>query len=97
MTTKQQLEDKVDVIQEDVAQINKTLSDIAVTLAKQEVNLEHHIRRTDLSEENIELLRAEIKPLSRHVVAVETVLKVIGALATGAGLVIGAAKLYLAI
>lgn len=72
-------EEKLDKIVEDI-------SEIKVTLAKQAVQLEHHIKRTDLNEENMELLRAEFKPIQKHVDMFHGALKLIGGIAVVAGI-----------
>lgn len=56
--------DKLDAISED-------MSEMKVTLAKQEISLQEHIRRTNLLEE-------KIKPIEEHVSAVNTTIKIFG-------------------
>jgi hypothetical protein len=46
-----------------------------------QTSLDLHIYRTELAEENIKMLRDELKPISKHVIMVEGVLKFFGALA----------------
>lgn len=75
-------EEKLDKIAEDIVEIK-------VTLAEQAQQLKHHIYRSDLNEENIELLRTEVKPLGKHVATVNGVLKGIGGLAVLATIVKG--------
>lgn len=60
------LEDKLD-------KISDHISDINITLAKQSVILEEHVKRTNLLEE-------KIKPIERHVVMANGALKLIAAL-----------------
>lgn len=85
---------KLEDVRKDIADVKDTMAQMAVILAKQEQNLEFHIHRTNLAEENIALLRAEVKPLNRHVAWVEGALKTLGAVASLLGLIIGALKLY---
>lgn len=60
-------------------------------LAKQEENLEIHIKRSDALEELIQLtkkeLGAEIEPVKKHVIMVNGILKFVG----GIGIIIGIA------
>ena len=65
-------------IYEVLDKISEDISDLKVTSAKQEENIKEHIRRTELAEENLTLLRQEIEPLKQHVVAINSVLKIIG-------------------
>ena len=65
------------------------ISRIDVTLARQEVVLEDHTRRSLAAEENIKILRADLEPVEKHVTMVNGVLKVVlflaGLLAAAAG------------
>lgn len=61
----------LDKIQEDI-------SELKVTSAKQEENIKEHIRRTELAEENITLLRRELEPVKQHVATMNAVLKIVG-------------------
>lgn len=71
----ERLETKLDKIGDDIGNIN-------VTLAKQHVTLEEHIRRT-------ELLEQKILPLERHVSATHGVLKFLGVVGVLAAIVEG--------
>jgi len=65
-------------IYEILDKISEDISELKITSAKQEENIKEHIRRTELAEENLTMLRQEIEPLKQHVVAINGVLKVIG-------------------
>lgn len=71
--------------------ISEDISELKIITAKQEENLKEHIRRTELAEENLQLLRQEMQPLKEHVVAINGVLKVIGVISviigSGAGFI----------
>lgn len=73
------IEDKIDKIIEKVNTID-------VTLAKQQVTLDEHVRRTNLLEEKME-------PVEKHVTIVNGCLKIIAALGTIIGLIHGILKL----
>ena len=47
------MQEQLDKIEEKVDRIEEKISNIDVTLAKQAKDLEHHIYRTDLAEEQI--------------------------------------------
>lgn len=72
MSDDKRLEDKVDVVVEKIGEIN-------VTLAKQSVILEEHVKRTNL-------LETKIEPIEKHVIMVHGILKFIGLLAVIAGI-----------
>jgi len=66
---------------------SEALTDIKVILAKQQKTLDYHVYRTDLNEENTELLRMEIKPVKQHVIVVNGLFKILGALSAVGGVV----------
>lgn len=75
---------------EKLDKIESVLSEQAVTLAKLTVTVEDHVRRTNLLEE-------DMKPIKRHVVMIEGVLKALGVLAIIATIVGGASELLMVI
>lgn len=81
-------------LEEKLENIDKKLGSIDVTLARQEVNLEHHIKRTSLAEENIQMLREELKPIEAHVNTMNNVFKAIGVLATFLGFIAAILKAF---
>lgn len=77
------LESKADKIQEDV-------SDIKVTMAVNTAHLEAHMARTaavektnELIQEQVYLLREELKPVEKHVLLVNYTIVLIGAITAG--------------
>lgn len=82
--------DKIDT---KLDKIDDRLSSIDVTLVKQNAELEHHIYRTEIAEQKLELLRIEFKPVKRHVDRVNFVFRIIGIASTGLGLIIGTGKI----
>jgi hypothetical protein len=84
---------QLDKIEAKIDEVEEKLSSIDVTLAKQAKDLEHHIYRTELAETNIELLRAEIQPVKKHVALMDAGLKVIGILASVATFIVGLIKI----
>lgn len=67
-------------IYETLDKIDNDLTDLKIISAKQEENIKEHIRRTELAEENLTLLRQEIEPLKHHVIVINGILRVIGAI-----------------
>lgn len=72
----------LDKIQEDI-------SDLKIVSVKQEENLKEHIRRTELAEENISLLRKEVEPVKHYVAVINGTLKVIGFISVIVGTLAG--------
>lgn len=83
----EKIEAKVDIIEEKI-------SNIDITLAKQAKDLEHHIYRTELAEENINLIRQEMQPVKKHVALMDAGLKIMGALSSVAMFILGVVKLF---
>lgn len=73
------LENKVDKIVESISEIN-------ITLAKQSVILDEHVKRSNL-------LEAKMAPLEKHVVMINGVLKFLGLIAVFVGIVEGIFKI----
>jgi len=69
------------------------LTDMKVILAKMEESLKLHIYRTDLAEENIEMLRSNIKPIQKHVTIVNGFLKILGGFSIAVGTIVGIIKI----
>ena len=65
--------------------IGEDVSELKITSAKQEENIKEHMRRTELAEENLKMLRTEIEPLKQHVIAINGVLKIIGVISVVTG------------
>lgn len=68
------IHDKLDHI---VDKINK----IEVSQARTEVIMDEHIMRTELAEENLNILRAEIQPLKTHVNFINWTARIVAVLA----------------
>lgn len=88
------MQEQLDKIEEKVDRIEEKISNIDITLAKQAKDLEHHIYRTDLAEQNIELIRQEMQPVKKHVALMDASLKVIGALSSLAMFIMGVVKMF---
>lgn len=72
-------EEKMDAMLDKQAEMN-------IILAKQEISLAEHIKRTNL-------LEIKLEPVEKHVNTVNVILKIIGAISVAATLVIGILKL----
>jgi hypothetical protein len=79
MDDQKRLEDKVDKIVDKICSID-------VTLVKQSIILEEHIKRTNLLEDKIE-------PIEKHVIMVNGVLKFLGIVAIFIGIIEGLIKI----
>lgn len=67
------ISDKIDEIREDISEIK--------------VDLREHIYRTKLAEENINILRNELKPVEKHVERMNGGLKLLGVIVVVAAVV----------
>lgn len=81
-----ELEIRLGRIEDKIDRVSDRLSEQNSILAAQHAALEHHIKRTDLLEE-------QIKPNTRHVVMVTGVLKAVGLLATITGIAAATVKI----
>lgn len=88
------MKEQLDKIEAKVDLIEEKISSIDITLAKQAKDLEHHIYRTELAEQNLELIRQEMVPVKKHVALMDAGLKVIGALSSVAMFLLGVAKMF---
>lgn len=75
-----------DRIESKIDKIADHISSIDVTLAKQQVILDEHVKRTNLLEKKLE-------PVERHVTVINGLMKLIAALGTIIGLIHGMLKL----
>jgi hypothetical protein len=66
---------------------------IAEKQAEMGAQLREHMRRSAASEQNIELLRTQIKPLEQHVAFFGSAAKILGIGASVAGVVVGILRL----
>jgi predicted RNA methylase len=67
------------------------LASVDKTLALQALHLEQHMRRTDLAEENLKILRTEFRPVERHVEVINGIAKFLSV----SGAVVGAIYYFL--
>ena len=72
------MDHQLDKLEGKLDRLDEHLSRIDVTLAVQAEQLATHIKRTELAEENLDLLRKELKPVQSHVLRVEGGLKLLG-------------------
>ncbi len=63
-----------------LTKIQEDMAETRTTQAVMQRDLAHHIRRTELAEESIDLVRADVIPIKKHVHMVEGALKLIGVL-----------------
>lgn len=73
------MKDRDDRLEAKIDKVVDEITSIQITLAKQHISLETHIKRTDL-------LENEVRPIKKHVTMVDGVFKFLGFLALiGAG------------
>jgi predicted nucleic acid-binding Zn-ribbon protein len=87
------IKDAIQTIVDIQNNINKELSEIKIILAKQEAQLEYHIKRTDIAEKNLETLRKEFAPIKQHIDAIKIIIKSISVISIIIGIFVGIFKL----
>ena len=80
-------------LRNDVKELRQEVADVRSTLVRNTSSLEHHIRRTDLLEESLDLMRVELKPISTHVAVVGALAKIVVFAGSLVGLIAGVLKL----
>lgn len=83
-----------EIIERVLAKLDKLIeemTELKEVSIKQEINLQNHMKRTELMEENMDILREEVKPLQKRFDAQNTIFKLIGIgasiITVGAGLI----------
>lgn len=74
--------------------IESELVDMKVILGKQEENLRLHMYRTEIAEENIQLLKKQLSPIESYLKSISIFLKFIGVISIFAGLVLTIINIY---
>ena len=59
-----------------IDEIKEKLSDHEIILAKQEANIQEHMRRTEVSEKRLEKFEEEVKPILEGISVFKTVAKI---------------------
>lgn len=87
----------LELILDELKSMRVELNELGKTVAKQEANLETHMKRSDQLEELVSLtkkeLSIEIEPVKRHVDMVNGALKFIGVLGICVGILTGLVEL----
>jgi 3-keto-L-gulonate-6-phosphate decarboxylase len=89
--------DTLHELKDDVKSVKSDISDINITVAKQHVSLDEHMRRTEVNEKSIQHLKEAIKPLETHVATFGALAKLIGifaAVATVVGVILSLAEYF---
>ncbi len=88
------LKDAIDKLDSKVDKLDQRLDKIDDRHNTNTGILKEHIYRTELNEENILLLREELKPMQRDVMYIHGGLKLVGGIALLAGLAESAVKIF---
>ena len=78
---------KLDILDMRVDSIDKTM-------IKQEINLADHMKRSDALEAMMSQLRKDMRPIEKHVLMIEGVIKFLGILSIGLSVIGGLLKLF---
>ena len=74
--------------------LDERLDTVATKQAEQGVMLDEHMRRTEVAEANLDLLRADFKPVQSHVAMVGALAKILGLVGTRVGMALGLRQLF---
>lgn len=77
-----------------IERLAESLAKITVDIAEIKRDLAHHIRRTDLAEEQLDLIKADLRPVQAHVLMMGGALKLVGILALLVTLLGGILKIF---
>ena len=73
------MKDDLDRIESKVDKLDEKLDSVDKTLVKQEMNLQQHMRRTEIQEESLEVLKKymhnEVEPIKDHIKKVSAITK----------------------
>jgi predicted nuclease with TOPRIM domain len=92
MDDKKWLKEALDKLDNKVDRLDQRLDEISERHITNSASLNEHIYRTELNEENISMLREEFKPIQKHIIMINGILKGIGFLAILIGMVEGVVK-----
>lgn len=81
-------------ILEKLSNIDTRISDMGETLIRQEGHLREHMRRSDALEVMILNLESEFKPVQKHIIMVEGIIKFLGLLSLVIGVAGGILRLF---
>ena len=93
MSDKEQILKALEKFDNKIDKLDHRLDAVEKILVKQEANIEHHVKRTDVAEANLELLRQDVKPIQKHVNYMEGALKSLGVLGTAVAIMAGIIKI----
>lgn len=71
----EELDIKLDKMTDKLDKMTEVMTVIQVSQGKMEVNVAEHIRRTGVAEDNIAIIRGDLKPLQEHVIQVRSITK----------------------
>ena len=85
---------EIESIEKKLELLDMKVDAINVTMAKQEVNLYEHMKRSDTLEQMMMQMKKEMKPVEKHVLMVEGVIKFLGVLSLGLSVLGGILKIF---
>lgn len=86
--------EKVDKLDTKIDSISSDIVEIKITSARHDENLKMHMRRSDLAEEGITLLKNELVPIKKHVHGVDSIIKFMMVGSSFVGAIAGILKLF---
>jgi archaellum component FlaC len=83
----EKLDSKIDTISSDIVEIK-------ITSARHDENLKLHMKRSDLAEQGINILKEELVPIKKHVHGIDSIIKFIMIGSSFIGAIAGILKLF---
>lgn len=80
-------------VRSDVKQIISEINEIKVLDGIQNAQLAEHMRRSDLNEQQVHLLSAQLEPIKSHVNRIQGALQLVGLIGTLIAITVGIYKL----
>lgn len=74
---------RFDQVESKLDRLDGRLDNIDVTLARQAVSLEEHMKRSALNEEAVNILKDEFKPVQEHVIKIQSAWNTMRVIAIG--------------
>ena len=84
------IDNKLDRVEAKVDKLDARLDDVIIVLTRQEENLKEHMRRSELNEEAVDILKNEVHHIATYKIKVDFLFKV---LATIGGVIAVAASI----
>lgn len=87
------MEETVNKLENKLDLLDTRLDKITIILVKQEQNLKLHMKRSELNEEAVRILKEEVKPIQEHVLKINFLMKIFAVVGSILGAVYAAIQI----